>query len=184
MSMVPVSSPGSLTDDSTTYTKAVASLTTSFAELTRPDSRPPQSQPSPQLPLIRPRQHGSTFFMPRYNDLAEWQRTVIRPVQKQFQPFRKSILVSILVFPPPTTNSAADVLSWFQRLEEIFQLVPKFSSTEKIYTMIAATSSVHFAQLQQFYDLLKCDVPDENLQYEQFKQYLQNMLLSEVPTMM
>ena len=94
MSVVPVLSHGSLTDDASSYAMAVASARVTFVVLTRPDSRPSQSRPSSQLSPIRPGQHGTTSYMPRYTDLAEWQRTVIRPVQKQFQPFEKYFSVS------------------------------------------------------------------------------------------
>ena len=77
--------------------------------------------------------------MPRRIDLADWQRTVIRPVQKQFQPFGKNILVPVLAFPAPPTTSATGLLSGFQQSEETFQPISQFP----------------LAQLQQFYDLLE-----------------------------
>ncbi|CAK8681926.1 unnamed protein product [Clavelina lepadiformis] len=50
--------------------------------------------------------------------------------------------------------------------------------------MIVAKSAVYIAHLQQFHDLLTCQVPNENLQYDQYKQYLQNMLHLEFPSIM
>ena len=50
--------------------------------------------------------------------------------------------------------------------------------------MIAATSAIQLAHLQQFYDLLTFHAADENKQYDQFNQYLQNMLPSEFSSMM
>ncbi|CAK8686593.1 unnamed protein product [Clavelina lepadiformis] len=122
--------------------------------------------------------------MPRRADLADWQRTVLRPVHKQFQLYGKDISVPILAFPAPPTTSAEDLLLWFQRLEETFQLVPQFHLVGKIFTMIAATSAVHLAHLLQFFDEMAGGIPDETLQYEQFKQYLQNLLLLELSTNM
>ncbi|XP_076799804.1 uncharacterized protein LOC143444896 [Clavelina lepadiformis] len=113
--------------------------------------------PKPQLPIIRPGEQGSSSFMPRRADLADWQRTVLRPVHKQFQLYGKDISVPILAFPAPPTTSAEDLLLWFQRLEETFQLVPQFHLVEKIFTMIAATSAVHLAHLLQFIDEMMND---------------------------
>ncbi|CAK8687686.1 unnamed protein product [Clavelina lepadiformis] len=107
-------------DDTTSDTPAVASPSDTFVDFTRPDSPFPQSSPSPQLPLIRPGQQASSYFMLLCIDLAECQRTVICPVQKQFQPFGKNVLMSVLAFPAPPTTLGADLPYWFQELEETF----------------------------------------------------------------
>ncbi|CAK8689415.1 unnamed protein product [Clavelina lepadiformis] len=182
MSVVPDSSADVQIDDITSVTAAVPLPSRTFIDLTipdSPDSPVQQSSPAPHVPIVRPGEQGSLALMPRRADLADMQGTVFQPVHKQFQPYRTNITVPILAFPAPPTTSAEDLLLWFQRLEETFQLVPDFHLWRKIFTMIAATPAVHLDPLMQY---MADRMTDKTLQYEQFKQYLHTLLLSEIPS--
>ncbi|CAK8682974.1 unnamed protein product [Clavelina lepadiformis] len=187
MSMVPGCSAGVHIDDITSNTAAGSLPSVTFVDLTLPDSpdSPVQlSSPVPHGRIVRPGEQGSLAPLTKRAVLAGLQQTVLRPIYRQYRVWGPDITVPILALPAQPTNSADDLFLWFQRMEEIFELVPQLESVTKIFSMIAATPAVHSVNLLETLNDKAGRISDKLLLYDQFKLYLHTLLLSEVPSVM